>query len=307
MHFTEFAFWRDSSHWRDVTSHRGLIFLSALSLHFHIKFRLRCECDSTHVYVASIIVAAWSLSCGAATRHLFSPWSYSPNFVKLAETVFQRTQSRTERPSLHSLRSQMSMDQASSPPVIGNHGGRGSVASMGRRQSLSVDGAGDKDSGLKRGEKKIGKIWNFFTLSSQSIDWLIDCHVACLIDWLIDWLIDCVFMIFFICLIAFLATCCYLHLRREWITFLFFPVCFIVILGRPARVFWDLENCCVGGKDYFAEIIRTIQARVEADTGHDCFEIYAAYDHASHISGDIYQELLAYDVSRWLIFSKRNT
>ncbi|OQV25361.1 hypothetical protein BV898_01040 [Hypsibius exemplaris] len=132
--------------------------------------------------------------------------------------------SRVDRPNLQSLHSQMSID-TNSPPVSG-HGmsSRGSVASMGRRQSVSVDGGGDNTAPLKR-----------------------------------------------------------------------------VILGRPARVFWDLENCCVGGKDYFAEIMRTIQARVELDTGHDCFEIYAAYDHASHISGDIYQELLAYDVNFNLI------
>ncbi|GAV03915.1 hypothetical protein RvY_14279 [Ramazzottius varieornatus] len=73
------------------------------------------------------------------------------------------------------------------------------------------------------------------------------------------------------------------------------------ILGRPARVFWDLENCNVGGRDYFADILKSIQARVEADTGEDTFEIYAAYDHASHIPADVYQELLAYDVNFNLI------
>lgn len=53
----------------------------------------------------------------------------------------------------------------------------------------------------------------------------------------------------------------------------------------------------MGGRDYFADILKSIQARVEADTGEDTFEIYAAYDHASHIPADVYQELLAYDVS----------
>lgn len=73
------------------------------------------------------------------------------------------------------------------------------------------------------------------------------------------------------------------------------------ILGRPARVFWDLENCNVGGRDYFADIMRSIQARVELDTGEAEFEIYAAYDHSSHIPTDVYQELLAYDVNFNLI------
>ncbi|GAV04610.1 hypothetical protein RvY_14872 [Ramazzottius varieornatus] len=68
------------------------------------------------------------------------------------------------------------------------------------------------------------------------------------------------------------------------------------VSGRPARVFWDLENCCVGGRDYCSDIIRSIQGRVEADTSEDCFEIYAAYEHASHIPPDVYQELLAHDV-----------
>lgn len=75
-------------------------------------------------------------------------------------------------------------------------------------------------------------------------------------------------------------------------SFLWFPV----ILGRPARVFWDLEHCSVGGKDYANEIMRTIQSRVEADTGHDIFEIYASYMHASHIPAEVYQELVAWDV-----------
>ncbi|XP_055328216.1 uncharacterized protein LOC129581265 [Paramacrobiotus metropolitanus] len=70
-----------------------------------------------------------------------------------------------------------------------------------------------------------------------------------------------------------------------------------VILGRPARVFWDLENCAIGGRDYMAEIMRTIQTRVEQDTGVEVFEIFASYHHASHIPNEIYQELVAYDVN----------
>ena len=49
----------------------------------------------------------------------------------------------------------------------------------------------------------------------------------------------------------------------------------VVILGRPARVFWDLEFCSIAGKDYFQGIMNSIRARVKADTGLECFEIYA--------------------------------
>ncbi|GAU88221.1 hypothetical protein RvY_00961 [Ramazzottius varieornatus] len=70
-----------------------------------------------------------------------------------------------------------------------------------------------------------------------------------------------------------------------------------VVLGRPARVFWDLDSCHIAGRDYMNEIIRSIEIRVAADTRQDSFEIYAGYSNASHIPAEVFQELLLYDVN----------
>ncbi|OQV21555.1 hypothetical protein BV898_04457 [Hypsibius exemplaris] len=80
-----------------------------------------------------------------------------------------------------------------------------------------------------------------------------------------------------------------------------------VVLGRPARVFWDLESCHIAGPDYFAEIIRSIEQRVQTDTRAENFEIYAVFGNVAHLSAELYQELLSYDVNFNLAKSEFNT